>query len=461
MEVVETSGHYFTLTLLFYSQIEIMKNIIYIFLLLAVTMACKSSQEEEFQRVTWKEDYQVYLSDDISTDAESQKLVAEMNFWQSKLEQQPQGFLYLEKLGRLWARRFEISGNVGDLHASDSLFVLASQKVGPKKKAANYHHLMRNAISRHDFHQARLWGEEALKLPTGKIGTMLMLFDTYLELGEIESAEEVLQQQRKSGSFDYLVRLSQFMDHRGDLDSAIVLFEEAITILDRYDNKKLLSWARYNLATMYGHDGRIQDSYHLYLDALNTDPKHYAALEGIAWIAYSHDRDPVEANRILNFVVTRRNDPAIFLRLAEIAEFQGETDRKKQYIDTFYTHAIRPEKNGLYHRPLILVEAEEFGHFSEAIECSFKEIRNRPTAQSYDLLAWSYYQRGDLTKALEIARSHVQGHSYEPVVVYHLGMIHAANGNRGMAEKFLSMAMEGSFELGPVTTAKIEQELGI
>ena len=78
--------------------------------------------------------------------------------WEKKLEGEPQGFLYQKKLAQLWALRFKVTSDIGDLKTSDSLFVLVNQKVNAKNTVSNYHYLVSNAVSRHDFRRAREWG---------------------------------------------------------------------------------------------------------------------------------------------------------------------------------------------------------------------------------------------------------------------------------------------------------------
>ena len=85
------------------------------------------------------------------------------------------------------------------------------------------------------------------------------------------------------------------------------------------------------------------------------------------------------------------------------------------------------------------------------------EVQNRPTAQSYDLLAWTYYKKGDVVKALEIVDTHVVGKTFEPTAMYHVAKIYKANGKKDEANSIKNELLESVFELGPMMEKDINK----
>ena len=109
----------------------------------------------------------------------------------------------------------------------------------------------------------------------------------------------------------------------------------------------------------------------------------------------------------------------------------------------------------MYHKYLAILEAEDFNNAEAAVGIAREEITNRPTPQSYDLLAWGYYHQKKFKLALDIVKRHVEDQTFEPESYYHIGMIYAANDDKEQARQYLVEALESEFELGPSTSKKI------
>jgi len=108
---------------------------------------------------------------------------------------------------------------------------------------------------------------------------------------------------------------------------------------------------------------------------------------------------------------------------------------------------------------LISVLSEELEDFEQAQQLARTEIANRPTPKSYELLAWVHYNRGNFERAAEIVKQYVEGKTYEPTTLYHMGLILQASGDHLRSRKYLEEAVQSAFELGPFTVQKIQKEL--
>ena len=188
------------------------------------------------------------------------------------------------KLAGLYASHFKISGEISDLELSDSLYHTIL-KANPTGSVEIYQSLAANAITQHKFRLAKEYVDKALAIKDKKAASLMMLTDVSLELGDYATARRTLQQFKNKNSFAYLIREVKLKDHEGDLEGAITSMEWAYQRIE--GNKELAQWALSNLADMYGHAGRIPDSYETYLRALEINPHNDYALKGIAWIALS------------------------------------------------------------------------------------------------------------------------------------------------------------------------------
>lgn len=430
-----------------------MKSLPFILLLSLALFSCHSGSSPK--TISDPADYARHMeAKALSTDLYNQK--ADIKFWNDKLQGSPESFMYLNRLAAAYSRRFKSNGSIQDIHISDSLY-LKALSLTPFGKASIYRALSANAITQHEFPMARHYAEKAIEDGDKLSASYYFLFDALIELGDYDKAKSALNRQAAKNSFDYLTRASKLADHKGDLKLAITLMEKAFERTK--NNQAMFSWTKSNLGDMYGHAGRIADSYKTYLEVLDKDPDHWHSWKGLAWIAYAHDKDPAAAKSILEYIKTRSQDPQIGLMLAEIADYQGLKERSELLKQTYYEQASAPDYLGMHNKYLILLEAEDFKMGELALERALEEVDKRPTPVVYDLLAWTLFNRGEYEKALRIASLFVEGQTQEPDVLYHLGMIYQYNGHGKEAKKYLNEALESSFELGPITTAAIKKTL--
>lgn len=425
-----------------------MKIYILTVILFLLAAGCQKAIKTDIQ-ITNKTDYDDFLN---KSTAQKAKLLtrydASLQFWQQKLNEQPKGYLYMQKLANTHQKIFKLTGDITHLNLVEQ-FLKKARVISPVVNVGILHELAINAISKHEFRQAVNHNFDALETGENKYLSNLLLFDGLMEIGEFKSAKDRLDALDEKNTFGYLIRKSKLEDHSGNLDSAIIYMEYA---LEKATQNKgdLYLWTMSNLADMYGHAGRIRDAYNAYLQVLAQDAGYDYALKGIAWIAFSNDKNTQEAKRILNFIRQQRQaSPDILLLLAEIAEYEGDSNSKRTLIEAFKAEVKQPGYGNMYNKYLIQLALEEDKKSNEAIALAGKEILLRPVPQSYDLLAWSYYKMGAIDKAYAVGKSFVDGETFEPEAAYHLGMIYLAAGKKLKAKKYLKEALKSAFELGP------------
>ncbi len=214
---------------------------------------------------------------------------------------------------------------------------------------------------------------------------------------------------------------------------------------------------RYRTVDFYGHAGRIDESYKLYLKALEIDPNDAYSKKGIAWIVYSYEKNPDEALRILNTITQTYHAPDYFLLKAEIYEYKGDNKSKEAQLQ-LYKQAVKNEAYGaMYNKYNVMLYTDENQNLEEAIAIAKIEVDHRPTSASYDLLAWSYFSSGNILEALKIVENHIVGHTFEPMALYHSAEIYKAAGMVDKANALKKEIAESSYELGPIIAEKISK----
>lgn len=422
-----------------------MKNFTFVILLALCTLSSCNDNT-----VTDKSDYQAYLESDI----DNTLLESDLNFWKTKLENTPNQFPYYIKRAGVYSQLFSNTADIETLILAEIDLRNANEKTS-YNNAGYLRALAHNYVSQHKFKEALLLLEKAEINGEKLKSTQKMLFDVHLELGNNTKAETYLDKLKNFADFDYLIRLSKWQDHNGNLDDAIKYMERATTIAVSSNSKSLKQWAFTNLADFYGHAGKIKMSYQYYLKALELNPNDAYAKKGIAWIIYSHERNTEEALRIMDHISNYYNAPDYELLKAEIAEFNGNTKNYNKAIENYNSKSSNALYGDMYNQYDILLLTEDKQHATKALEIAKIEVRNRPTSQTYDLLAWSYFKAGNTKKAVAIIDKHVKGKTEEPTVLYHIAEIYKAV-NRADEVLALKKELIGSiYELGPTMEQKI------
>jgi hypothetical protein len=378
-------------------------------------------------------------------------------FWTERLARDTGNYVDMLEMASCRLKLFKLRGNVMDLQAADSLL---------RRSAARLNHtspeilfaVSQTSVTQHRFRDAELYNRLAADAAPDKYTLKLLEFDTKMELGEYAAAYRCLQTIKDRNSFDYLIRMAKYQDHKGKLDAAIELMEQAFEKI-KGKNKSLYCWALSNLGDMYGHAGRVQESYAAYISVLQKDPAYIYALKGIAWIAYSHDRNTTEAKRILQYILSETNMPDLWLTLAEIEEWEGNREQKEKYTRLFTDEVKKPGYGDMYNKYLIRLYTEDLPDLDKALFLTKKEVANRPTPETFDWLAWVHYKRGELKEAYAITRGRVYKQTYEPDALYHTALIFLANGRKQEAKEMLMECKQSAFEIGPLAAKETEKQL--
>lgn len=406
------------------------------------------------EQITKSEDYNKYLT--LKENKSMSFAHKEIDFWQKKFDAAPNQISYLSQLASNYSMLFEHTGNINNLYKTEELLTKANE-ANNYSRVSTIRSLARNYISQHRFKEALELANKALAIGEGKKETQKLLFDIQMELGNYPEAVKNLNAIRDMNSFDYLIRLAKWNDHKGDLNTAITFMEKARDIAEKDDNKTLKIWSYSNLGDFYGHAGRIQESYDSFLKTLALDPKYSYALKGIAWIVFSKERNTKEANRIIDAIAVTHNTPDFYLLKSQIAQFEGNKNEEMKNRNAYFSMMENNNYGAMYNKYNALIYADDKQTVQKALEIAKIEVEHRPTADSYDLLAWSYLNVGENKKALEIAQNHVVGKSFEPKVQYHLAMIYKSNNLALKTKPIKEELLSSMYELGPNFDKKVNQ----
>ena len=399
------------------------------------------------KNVVQPKDYTTYLLPHY-VDSAVENNNTEINFWQSRLEIDSTSFVNLLEAGYQHLGLFKLKGKIDDLRTGDSLIKLAARNLNntdPDILQA----LSQVAITQHQFKEAGVLNRQAYEKEGSPFIHALLSFDVDMELGDFYNAKGKLDVLKNKQSFDYLIREAKYQDHIGNLDGAIELMENAFAQVASTNKKALYCWALSNLGDMYGHAGRIEEAYSAYLSVLQKDPAYVYALKGIAWIAFSYDGNVAEAKKILNFINSVSDDPAIYLSLADIAAYENDIKAKERYIQLFLNTVVNPAYGDMYNKALIEIYTGDKTDLAKALQLATKEVENRPTPETYTWLAWVHYKMGNISEAYNLFVLHVKGRTFEPEASLVGAYIMKEAGKEEASQKYFEECLSSRFELGP------------
>lgn len=420
----------------------------YIFLPL-VLLFLASCQQEEATFKTDSKDYDQFLaSEPVKPTSKYFKL------WNNKIKADSMQLLSLGNVAGEYSRFFKGTGDIKYLKDAEQSLKKAVE-IAAVGKSGYLRALARNYISQHRFKEALVLAKKARKLGSGINETQSLFFDLHMELGNYDRANQYLDSIHNMSDFGYLIRVAKWNDHKGDLDTAIEFMEKAMAKAESSKNRGLLLWSYTNLADFYGHAGRIEDSYNLYLKALQIDPQNAYAKKGIAWIVYSHERNGTEALRILDSIMKKNKSPEYYLLKAEVAAYLKDDMLRVQALDDYYKTVENNKDYGDMYNAYNVDFLLSMDVQQRAFELAQAEVSNRPTPESYGWFAYSLLHLGEKQKALEVIERHVIGATYEPAILHQAAEIYKANGEKEKVSELKQELMGAAYELGPVKEAQI------
>ena len=422
-----------------------MKNVFASLCLSLLLLGCNGQGDKDVTFTTNPIDYTSFLqADPIKSYAAA---LEEKEFWSKRLGSDSTGVGDLGPLAGAYSKLFETSGDIQYLKDAEQVYKKAITVAAIKIQDGYKRALAKNYITQHRFKDAITLLEESYAGISNKHATELLLFDCYLEVGAYSKALQFLKKIENINQFDYLIRISKWSDHQGDLSAAIRYMQKALAIANSRKNLALQIWTNSNIADYYGHQGDIKASYNHYLKTLALQPDNAYAKKGIAWILYSKEYNTAQASELIDHLLANHNLPDYYLLKAEMASYQGDSVLSEEYMQQFFTLANNPLYGDMYntHKIMALVKTDPY----KALQLALKEVDNRTTPQSYQLLALAQLASNLKQEALATITSFVAGKTSDPMALLHSAQVYKANGMLDKVTALKTTLLPASYELGP------------
>lgn len=343
---------------------------------------------------------------------------------QSRLRSSPNDVQALDTLAAAYLQRVRETGDPSWYAKADSLLASALH-LSPNDAGAT---LLSGslALSRHRFADALQWGRRAAALDPNAAGPLGVVTDALVELGRYDEALAAVQQMvdRRPDLASYS-RVSYLRELHGDVDGAISAMQMAITAGGALPEN--VAYCEVLLGNLFFNRGDLADAEAQYDAALRDDPGYVHATAALARVraaqsrwseAISLYRDAVAVYPLAQYVI------ALGDTLAASGDTQGAA---QQYDLAAAEEQLLSAGGGVdVDQELALFDADHRRNLDEGLAAAQRAMRDRPSVQSADVLAWTRFQRGDLGAALDASRLAHRLGTRDALFFFHSGMIEAA-----------------------------------
>jgi tetratricopeptide (TPR) repeat protein len=380
------------------------------------------------------------LSPDLAWAASSasDRAVAQSQF---KIRRHPNSPLGYYRLGDAYIQKARESGN-------NNYFDLAEQalrkslSLNPQQSGVR-RHLAYVLASRHDFEAAATEAQQAIALDPTDMDAHGVLGDAHLDTGEYEKAEQAYRTMiALKASFSSYSRLSALKNIKGDTAGAIAALKTAIQ-LGEHENqpKESIAWGQWQLGAEYYAIGKLAEAESAYVQALDTYPKYYRSLVGLAQVRASQKRYP-EAIQFYREAIAFVPMPEYIAALGDVyAKSDNPDEARKQYELVEYVGQLSELNKALYNRELAYFYADHDIKLPQGLELAQRELNYRRDIYAYDLLAWSLYKNGKFEEARSAVSQALKLGTQDAKLHYHAGMIYHGLGEKEKAREYLRRAL--------------------
>src|SRR6058998_741654 len=371
-------------------------------------------------------------------------------FFEGRLAQDPGNFMIAGQLVARYMLRFQVSANLADVRRAEDLARAVLPLVSDTGGA--FARLGAVYLTQHKFAESYDAARRAVAWNPRNQGALGVLFDAAVATGRYAVAESALAR-LTPGRLPYQFRAAHMLSMQGRMDGAYHALDHACRQLERSQARpQALAWCLTELAKIQlARDGEGEAAAAaLYRQALQVQPGYRAGIEGLADLAFAR-RDWRKARDLFGQIAVDAH-PDLYLRLAEVHRALGELTVAERFERQFLAVARAPDAEALYAHPLSLYYASSPVTIDTALAIARRDVARRPAVESYDVLSWVLFHRGDIVQALGASDQARGFGSPTPTMNYHRARILDALGRNTESAALLKPVLSQPSLLEPGAT---------
>lgn len=362
----------------------------------------------------------------------------------ARVERNPADFRSASILARLYMRQAKENDDFDGFLRAESV-LRKVLKENPEWIAEKVY-LAEALMAQHRFSEAKELATNVLREKGGEMARAT-LGDSQMHLGEYESAKETFALLLKENdSPPVLVRMARIKELYGRNDEAIELIEQAAKIQSESAGEPSTeAWYRWRLGQSLWNAGYVDRAEAAFAEATRLNSEDAAAWAGLAMVSASrgHFSKSIELyERAIGF----SEEPPILVALGDVFAKMGK-DKERDRVFERAAELMDEESRHPQAGPAHARERAQFfvNHdlkLKEALVLAKNELKIRQDVFTFDLLAWALYKNGDLEEAAKASAMANALGTKDSTLLFHTGMIQAAQGQDDLATKSLSTALK-------------------
>lgn len=377
----------------------------------------------------------------------------------AKIKADPNDMRSALALANAYIAEARVSGNVAYYDKAALKTVESILATDPN----NYEALMLKALvqlSQHHFAEGLETAKLSLSLDSNSAFIYGLLVDANVELGNYEQALDAADKMvsRRPDLRSYS-RIAYLREIYGDYPGAVSAMKLAVAA--GIPAEESTEWCRVQLGRLYENMGAVDKASFQYNLSLAARPGYAYALEGLGRIA-SHEKKYDSAVYYYEQAANFTKDLGIKENLAAAYLKTGQAEKAKALNNVVIDEMNKAAK--------ILTDDPNAGHYSDkeqayvylqnndydkALEHALAEYKRRPkNIEVNETMAWVYYKRNEMGKAIPYVGAAMATNSRNPVLLCVAGLIYAGTGNMDKGKEMLHLGLQHN----PVISEDIKTE---
>lgn len=369
--------------------------------------------------------------------------------WSSALTKDTASAIILGQLAGLYQQRARETGDDADYLRSEE-FARRSLVSRINRNAKSYVILASALLAQHRFKEAEDAAAKAAAYDPEITQYQALLGETRLELGDYDGARAAFAKVYAARrNLSIAPRLARWEELNGRPEIARSILRDAlqIAVMEHGLPREQVAWFYLRAGDLDLRYGRFRSARKYLAKGLERDSGDYRLLSAMSRLEYL-DGNPEQAIRYGDAAIAAKLDPATLGIMSDAYLQVGNASQAADYVKTMEV-AVSGQP-GAYHRAWSLFLLDHNLRVNEVYRNASEELRGRKDIYGYDLVAWSLLKAGKPAEAEAMMRGALRLGTIDPLLLYHAGMIAAANGKQTEARKYLTSALELNASFDPV-----------